>query len=112
VCEAAALGEGDELFHIRAQLAGLRQGGGDLLVLDEGGGHVLEQGGAVCGSTAQFTAGNAVAHWSLSVCSRGRMRYPGPGPAGSCPFSVSDVPRMERPAGLRWPCPVFLCLTP
>ena len=45
--QVAALGQRHQLLHHRPQLLGLGQGGDDLLVLDQAGGHVGEHGGTV-----------------------------------------------------------------
>src|SRR5205823_13621415 len=71
VAEAAALGERDQLFDVRAKLLRLGRRGGDLLVLDERGRHVAEQGRTVARSTLKLTMANAVAHGSVLSFVRG-----------------------------------------
>jgi hypothetical protein len=64
--QVAALGEGDQLLDHGPQLLGLRQGGHDLLVLDQARGHVGEHGRAVGGRTTQFAVGFTVTHLEIS----------------------------------------------
>src|SRR5690606_5808727 len=64
--QVALLGEGDQLLDEGTQFLRLRQGGRDLLVLDQRGGHVGEHGLAVADRTAELTIGGAVAHRGLS----------------------------------------------
>src|SRR3546814_11263010 len=62
VGEAALLGERDQLLDIGTKLLRLGRRGGDLLMLDEGRGHVAEQGRAMAGGTLQLTAADAMTH--------------------------------------------------
>src|SRR6185437_9590867 len=64
--QVAALGQRHQLLDEGPQLLGLRQGGDDLLVLDQAGRHVGEHGGAVGGRAAQFAVRDTVAHFGLS----------------------------------------------
>jgi hypothetical protein len=56
VAEAALLGQRDQLLDVGPKLLRLGGGGGDLLVLDQRGGHVAEQGGAVARGALQLAA--------------------------------------------------------
>ena len=56
------LGQRDQLLDVGTQLLRLGRGGRDLLVLDQRGGHVAQQGGAVAGGALKLTAANAVTH--------------------------------------------------
>src|SRR5207302_6879484 len=64
VRQTAVLGERDQLLDIRPKLLRLGRRGGDLLVLDERGRHVAEQGRAVARGALKLTVANAVAHGS------------------------------------------------
>src|SRR4029077_6131390 len=59
-----ALVDRDRLFHDRTQILGLGQRGDDLLVLDQGGGHVGEHGTAMLGRAVEFPMDLAVTHRS------------------------------------------------
>src|SRR6185312_15394007 len=62
VRKPAVLGERDQLLDVGAKLLRLGRGRRDLLVLDERGRHVAEQGRAVAGGALKFTAANTMAH--------------------------------------------------
>ncbi len=79
VGQAALLGQRHQLLDVRAKFLRLGDGGGDLLVLDERGRHVAEQGGAVARGTLKLTAANAMAHGYFLRSSGGRIRNPRPG---------------------------------
>jgi len=64
--QVAALGQRHQLLDHGPQLLGLRQGGHDLLVLDQARRHVGEEGGAVGGGAAQFASRVTVAHGGLT----------------------------------------------
>ena len=69
--QVAALAERDQLLDDRTQVLGLRQGGDDLLVLDQRSRHVGEHGLAVFGRAVEATTTESVTHW-LSPKSSGR----------------------------------------
>ncbi|VXA90708.1 hypothetical protein BREVUG8_10100 [Brevundimonas sp. G8] len=72
--QVALLGEGDQLLDEGTQFLRLGQGRGDLLVLDQRGGHVREHGGAVATRATEFTMGGAVAHLGLSYSGTGILK--------------------------------------
>ena len=74
VGEAALLGQRHQLLDIGAKLLRLGGRGGDLLMLDEGGGHVPEQGCAVAGGALQLTAGDFMTHVFFLRSSGARVR--------------------------------------
>src|SRR5699024_5500332 len=65
VRQPAALGQCDQFLDVRAKLLRLGGGGGDLLVLDQRGRHVAEQGRTVARGALKLTMANAVAHGSI-----------------------------------------------
>ena len=64
--QVAALAERDQLLDDRAKVLGLRQGGGDLLVLDERLGHVGEHRLAMLGGAVEAPLGVSVIHVAFS----------------------------------------------
>ena len=66
--QVAALAQRDQLLDDRTQVLRLGQGGDDLLVLDQRGGHVGEHSLAVAGGSAELAAGITVAHGYLLKC--------------------------------------------
>src|SRR5690606_2248688 len=64
--QVALLGEGDQLLDEGTQFLRLGQSRGDLLVLDQRGGHVSEHGLAMADRTAELAVSGAVAHRGLS----------------------------------------------
>src|SRR5205085_2899560 len=64
VRKTAALGQRHQLLDVRAKLFRLGRGGGDLLVLDERGRHVAEQGRTVARGALKLTSAYAMAHGS------------------------------------------------
>ncbi len=67
VRKSALLGQRNQLLDVGAELLRLGGGGGDLLMLDEGGGHVAEHCRAVGRGTLQLAAGDAMTHFFFSV---------------------------------------------
>jgi hypothetical protein len=65
VRKAAMLRQRDQLFNVGAQFARLGQGRGDLLMLDQRGSHVAEQGLAVAGGAVELAAAVLVTHRSF-----------------------------------------------
>jgi hypothetical protein len=57
-----ALGQGDELLGVRAQLLRLHERGADALALEERGGEVAQQGDAVGRHTAQLAVRDPMSH--------------------------------------------------
>src|SRR5690606_11496948 len=96
VGEPATLGQRDQLLDVGAQLLRLGRGGLDLLVLDQRGGHVAQQGRAVARLALQLAAGNAVLHvrtpFVRRPCKVPRSRLP----SGPQPSSVDEGPRQRR----------------
>src|SRR5262249_12743881 len=87
--QTATLAERDQLLDDPPQVLRLRQGRGDLLVLQERMGHVVEHGLAVRAGAAELTAGIAMAHGrslpplGLSRVPRGAWRAPRCSPAAN-----------------------------
>jgi hypothetical protein len=61
----AALAERDQPLDDRAKFLGLRQGGLDLLMADQGSCHVGESRLAMAGGSAELAAGDGMAHVTL-----------------------------------------------
>ena len=76
VRKAALLGERDQLLDVRTQFLRLGDGRHDLLVLDERGAHVAEQGNTVSRGTLQLTTAYTMAHDSFLRSLRGRSTEP------------------------------------
>src|SRR3546814_14107397 len=74
VGEAALLGERDQLLDIGTKLLRLGRRGGDLIMLDEGRGHVAEQGRAMAGGTLQLTTADAMNHGISSTFVRTQFK--------------------------------------
>src|SRR5713101_2028314 len=64
--QPAALAERDQPLDDRPQILGLGQRGADLLVLEEGGGEVLEHRLPVGGGAAEAAMAHPMAHYSVS----------------------------------------------
>src|SRR5712675_646584 len=82
------LAEGDQPLDERAEILCLWQSRPDLLMLDQGGGEVLEHRLAVGGFAAEAAAAEAVAHGILNMARRDAL----------------PVPRYSRAASSRSPC--------
>ena len=65
--QVAALAERHQLLDHRAKVLGLRQGGRDLLVLDERLRHIGEHRLAVLGGAIEAPLGVSVIHWPVSL---------------------------------------------
>src|SRR5688572_2366755 len=88
--QTAAFAERDELLYDRAELLGLRQRGGDLLVLDQRGAHVGEHGLAMLGLLVELAMNFAVTHRLFPLT----RNDPGPAPG----TRLSNDPRSAWPA--------------
>src|SRR5205085_5761334 len=71
VAETTLLGQGHQLLDIGAKLLRFCRRRGDLLVLDERGRHVAEQGRAVARGALKLTVANTMAHGSVLSFVRG-----------------------------------------
>src|SRR5262249_39558385 len=85
--QIAALAQGDQLLHDRAEILGLGQRRHDLLVLDERSRHVAEHGAAMLRRAVELAVGVAVAHRVL--------RFPCP---SSRPSALAREPESMTPA--------------
>src|SRR4029078_5979440 len=83
-----------------ASVLRLGDGGGDLLMLDERGSHVPEQGGAVARSALKLTSANTMAHRSFLSFVRGPYQVtPATQFFGATAQSQNDNGEPSKPAG-------------
>jgi hypothetical protein len=94
------LGKRDQLFDVGTQFLRLGQGGGDLFVLDQGGGQVAQQRNTVSRSTTQLTLAQLMTHNSFSV-RRGAVS----GTPIQAELTGSPFPFVQKPAR-HWGAPV------
>src|SRR5271157_102418 len=106
--QVAALAERHQLLDHWTKVLGLRQGGGDLLVLDERLGHVGEHRLTMFGGAVEAPLGVSVIHWLISFSG---LRPPCQGTAARF-VSLSRCAGEGWGEGLRGPSPVSLRLTP
>src|SRR5205807_8850560 len=92
--QIAFLGQRDQLLDDRTQVLGLGQRGGDLLVLDQRRGEMLEQRDTLVRAAIELAVGVAVTHRVLPWSSNDS---PGSGMVASCVRSRRGWPGQARP---------------
>src|SRR5262249_23028562 len=101
--QIAALAERDQLLDDRAQVLRLRQGGDDLLVLDQRRRHVGEHGATMLGLAVELAVSVSVTHWANSRRRRNGGRIVRP-PVSNDPRTAWRARRCSQAASPALPC--------